>query len=147
MPQVYIAMSGSGKSTLCRNNSNCLDMPVLTSAYDMSRLVKNNAESVFVNPFPSFELRLKKQEIDPIVILPSPEMKDELLARIQAREPNTEWLDKYAEIYDNCYTRLSECSFRRIYLQPGQYLSDIFDESGKLKSDIEIITPIKEELQ
>ena len=80
------------------------------------------------------------------IILPedTAEMKQEILERVSLRpDHNTQFIN-YAEVnYDTLYALADALDYPKIYLKPGQHLTDIIDENGKPKSGVIVIYPEK----
>lgn len=66
---------------------------------------------------------------DLVIILPPPEMKEELLQRIYDRG-DTEWYPYLKSIYDNFYEQTVHYPVegRKIWLKPGQYAGEIIEK-------------------
>ena len=87
----------------------------------------------------SLEVLKKFKDFEYNIILPILEMKDEIIERAAVRDgPIT---SKYlTKVYDEEWQALDNAPFdTKVYLKPGQYLSDIIDENGEYKPGIDVI--------
>ena len=73
------------------------------------------------------------------IIIPAPEIKDEILTRIKNRSCARDY-EYISSIYDKEWEALNNAQFdTKVYLKSGQYLSDIIDENGEYKEGVEVI--------
>ena len=72
------------------------------------------------------------EEFEPILILPSEEMKEEIIQRIRDRGDD-DWANYLNEIYDDHLGKVLQTPYKKIFLTSGQYLEDVLNEDGSLK--------------
>ena len=158
----YIVFSAIGKTTWCKSHLNWVDIdigwynPVTDThavsnmlyfypRWDYNILIAGTAEALqmIIAHQHNFKNLLRPNYI-PLkinIILPSKEMKDEMIARIAGRgcAGDTKYL---TSVYDKNWTALDQAKFdTKVYLKPGQYLSDILDDDGNYKEGVEVIYP------
>ena len=66
-------------------------------------------------------------------------MKDEILKRIIERDDNLRWSEKLSIRWDIIWSTFNSLPCPKIYLKPGQYISDVIDANGNPKEGIEIV--------
>ena len=134
MSKVYVALSGCGKSEFCQVHEGWIDFDQKTyNEYKQKGTSFENLK-IMSNPFLNFEECFKAENTIPILIMPGTDMKEEILRRVYERNPQDPWALEYRRIYDKFYADLNSRDLEKIYLQPGQYIDDIIDENGDLKS-------------
>ena len=125
MTKVYVALSGCGKSEFCQTHEGWIDFDQKTYIEYKQKGISFENLQIISNPFDNFEDCFKAENITPVLILPGEGMKEEILQRVYERDPKDPWVTKYAQIYDRWYVDLNSRNLEKIYLQPGQYISDI----------------------
>jgi len=161
MSKQYIVFTGCGKTTWCKSHLNWVDLDIgwyhaefdshavsnmfyFFPRWDYNLLIAGAEETLkFVQYHKNNFRNLLRPNFVPIkvnIIIPSPEMKDEILARIAGRgcEGDVRYL---TSVYDQNWKALDNYKDfdTKVYLKPGQYLSDIIDENGEYKPGIDII--------
>ena len=141
--KIYCAFTGTGKTYFCQHHAGWADI-------DEETAVKINANPALVEfaisnyihygyrivtnatPYVFSGLRPHLDKYELVIILPPPEMKEELLQRVFDRG-DVEWYPYLKSIYDNFYqaTINFEIEGKRIWLKPGQYLEDIIKQEEK----------------
>ena len=148
MPRIYVAMSCCGKSYYRHHHHGGYDMHVFhrPMRWMWETLKAESNDVIFINPFDDFEQLFIENGIEELtLILPSPEMKAEILERADHKQTEyDEWPEVYSEIYDTFWNMVNNTHYPRIYLQPGTYVSDIIDDNGDIKEGVEVIVPNKE---
>ncbi|MBP5470288.1 MAG: hypothetical protein J6Z11_13700 [Candidatus Riflebacteria bacterium] len=161
MSKQYIVFTGIGKTTFCKTHLNWVDLDIgwweniMQDAHAVSNLfyfyprwgyniliagtrsalryISYHKANVLMKLMPNF-VPLKVN-----IIIPCPEMKAEILERIASRGCAQD-LKYLTNAYDQNWEALDNAPFdTKVYLKPGQYLSDIIDENGEYKPGIDII--------
>lgn len=162
MSKQYIAFFGLGKTTWCKSHLNWVDLDIsfynmfldgktlqkvlyYFMNWDYNLLIGGASPSavdiILKYKYTKFPWQFNK-ELDTFkinIILPSREMKQEIIERLQARGRAEEvgWI---INEYDRNWEVLDNAKFdTKVYLKPGQYLSDIIDENGEYKPGVEVI--------
>jgi hypothetical protein len=80
--------------------------------------------------------------LDFVVVLPEKgaKMKKEIFKRCENRTDHDEWFTNtyLPQNYDAMWKLANEMPFPKIYLKPGQYLTDILNKDGSLKPGVEL---------
>jgi len=162
MSKQYIVFTGVGKTTFCKSHLNWVDLDVgwynpikdrdavsnmlyfyprwdynilIAGTSEVLEFIKFHQNNTILNRF----FRPNYVPIKINIIIPSKDMKEEMLARIAGRgcERDTNYL---TSVYDKNWQALDNAKFdTKVYLKPGQYLSDIIDENGEYKLGVEVI--------
>ena len=74
-------------------------------------------------------------------------MKEEIIKRVKGRDINQPlesgwtngWIMKLDREWDSLWDRFNNLPYPKIYLKSGQYISDVIDEYGNPKKDVEIV--------
>ena len=162
MSKQYIVFTGVGKTTWCKSHLNWVDLDVgwydpvkdrnavgnmfyFYPRWGYNCLIAGTAEVLeFIKFHQKNELvnRVFRPNFVPLsinIILPSKEMKAEILDRIASRGCAQD-LRYLTQVYDKNWEALDAANFdTKVYLKPGQYLSDIIDETGEYKPGVEVI--------
>ena len=158
MSKQYIAFFGTGKTTWCKSHLNWVDFDIsyynfldqkainkllyFYLRWDYNLLIGLGQFSAQL--FMQYATTLPKigffRSIDINIIIPPAEMREEMIARIRHRSAESEEADAIVRMYDAAWTAIDKMPFdTKVYLKPGQYLSDIIDENGEYKPGIEVI--------
>jgi len=158
----YIVFTGVGKTTFCKSHLNWVDLDIgwynpmrdrdavsnmfyFYPRWGYNCLIAGTAESLdFIKYHQNNQIFNKffRPNFVPLkinIILPGPEMKQEILTRIAGRgcDKDTNYL---TGVYDKNWYALDQAKFdTKVYLKPGQYLSDIIDENGEYKPGVDVI--------
>lgn len=138
--RIYCAFTGTGKTYFCQHHAGWADIDEETAVKIRAnpdligftidnyvrygyRIITNATPYVFSGLIS----RLDKYEL--VIVLPPPEMKEELLQRVWNRG-DTEWYPYLKNIYDNFYQATIDFKIegKRVWLKPGQYLEDIIKQ-------------------
>lgn len=160
MSKQFVAFFGLGKTTWCKTHLNWIDLDVswygikelravqyllyFYSRWDYNMLLGVGAISAmavteYLNMSNSEHPKQPYWPIELNVIIPGKDMKEEILDRIKARGNNSEY-QSIAAMYDMSWRAADNLPFKtKVYLKPGQYLSDIIDENGEYKEGIEVL--------
>lgn len=163
MSKQYIVFFGCGKTTFCKTHLNWVELDI--GWYEPFRDFEAVSSLLYFYPRWGYNLLIggganTLQFLDrhahhsynnmpwirpnfvPIktnIIIPSPEMKQEILERIKNRSCARD-AEYIMSVYDKEWEALDKAQFdTKVYLKPGQYLSDIIDENGEYKPGIEVI--------
>ena len=144
-----IAGSGCGKTYFTKHSLNWLDLDTCVfdkffseeHVEDKIKLYLNYYHYNIITNNVFFALRFCNDKDINIkyVIIPSLEMKKEILNRIKSRDGLSDWLYVYNSTYESEINKLESLSLPKIYLKPGQYISDVIDENGDAKPGVEVI--------
>ena len=164
MSKVYIAFFGCGKTTFCKKHVNWVDLDIsfyvpfrdqkalhnllyfyLKWDYNLLLCSSPSGNRILQTYLSLPENSWQKQTFPINVILPSPEMKDEILQRVMNRSGAIgSEINFITSTYDTTWQALDTMPFdTKVYLKPGQYVSDIIDDEGNYKPNVEIIYPNK----
>ena len=161
MSKQYIVFSAIGKTTWCKSHLNWVDLDIgwfniysdshavsnlfyFYPRWDYNCLIAGTEETIkFIDYHKNNWKNLVRPNFIPLkvnIILPGKDMKEEMIARIASRgcEGDTRYL---TSVYDKNWKALDEYQNfdTKVYLKPGQYLSDIIDENGEYKPGIDVI--------
>ena len=148
MSKIFLVFFCCGKSTFCRKNPNPwneIDLAMFKAHKNpdiLTMLIKffsRDRNLLIGGGIKSLEVVKKFKDFEYNIILPVLEMKDEIIERAAVRDgPIT---SKYlTKVYDEEWEALDKAPFNtKVYLKPGQYLSDIIDENGEYKPGIDVI--------
>ena len=143
--KLIIAFSGCGKTYYCKHTLNWLDLDdfifhdsaTLTNLENLLNWYKYN---ILTNSIKiAWKLTNTPLKIS-YVILPTLDMKNEIISRIKKRDTQNsyywallekDWKFKIADFMS--------IDAPKIYLKPGQYVSDVIDENGNAKPGVEVI--------
>lgn len=138
--KIYCAFTGTGKTYFCQHHNGWVDIdeePFVRlglQAQSMMMFFDRYTHYGYkimtcATPYVLHSLAASKQ-FEIIIILPSAEMKQEILDRIKERGDAT-WAEQLTKLYDNFYTYVDKYPYalKKIYLQPGQYISDVIGET------------------
>lgn len=156
----YIVFTGCGKTYFCKHNLNWVDLDIgwwdtfkdanaasnlfyFYPRWDYNVLIAGTLEvTKFIAYHKANTLNLLRPNFVPLkvnIILPGYDMKEEIRQRIESRgcPGDVRYL---MGVYDRNYQAVDSMPFdTKVYLKPGQYLSDIIDEKGEYKPGIEVI--------
>ena len=138
--RIYCAFTGTGKTYFCQHHAGWADIDEETAVkiranpdlveFTISNYIRYGYR-IITNATPYVMTGLKKhlEKYELIIILPPPEMKEELLQRVKDRG-DIEWYPYLSRIYDDFYqaTINFDIPGQRIWLKPGQYLEDIIKQ-------------------
>lgn len=140
--KVILAFSGCGKTYFCKHSVNWIDIDyyVFSSFYNSKMFENLNTITDWYkyNVFLNRPICLEDVVID-YVILPSIDMRDEIIARISERDENPFWPEKLKLNWTSIWASFNDLTYPKIYLKPGQYISDVIDENGNVKPGVEVI--------
>lgn len=140
--KVILAFSGCGKTYFCKHNVNWIDIEYYVfSSFYHSKLFENLStltDWYKYNVFLNTPIYLKDVVID-YIILPSIDMRDEIIARLSERDENLFWPEKLKRCWASIWASFNNLTYPKIYLKPGQYVSDVIDEKGNVKPGVEVI--------
>ena len=139
MTKIYIASCGTGKTWFCQHNAGWIDLDSYLLKYvsnDMQFLIKAIkyyrywGYNILTNASAVKALLEAGIHIDGIII-PSPQMNDEILNRLKQRQDGDFW--KYNQLPSICEFSPEVPTIR---LKPGQYISDVLDSEGNIKNGV-----------
>ena len=150
--KIIIAFSGCGKTYFCKHNLNWMDIDyyVFYAFYNDVKY-SNNLNTITnwynYNVFLNAPIHLKASTKVDYVIIPLKTMKEEIIKRVKERDINQPlesgwtngWIMRLEREWNNLWDRFNALPYPKIYLKPGQYISDVIDEYGNLKKDVEIV--------
>lgn len=138
-PRIYCIFTGLGKTYFCKNHLGWADI-------DEEPFVRGGIEPGIMaiacdcytkygykivtcaTPYVLYGLSVVSNKYDIILILPSENMKEEILQRVESRG-DTEWaMSLRKKYYDIFYERLNSTFYRKVYAQPGQYAGEIIEQ-------------------
>lgn len=136
---IYAAFPGCGKTYLCQHNAGYIDLdiyalgsPIETHIDIYKHFIRWCLEwgyKVITIAEQCVIEALKEMKLDFTLVLPSDGMKDEILERIKNRSDNRNHYMYNLVRYDELIEKLKSIDgVNIIYLQPGQYLSDVIKE-------------------
>lgn len=136
---IYAAFPGCGKTYFCQHNAGYMDLdiyalgsPIEAHIDTYKHLIRWCLEwgyKVIAIAEQCVIDALKEMELDFTLVLPSDGMKDEILKRIKNRSDNRNHYTYNLVRYDELIEKLKSIDgVNIIYLQPGQYLSDVIKE-------------------
>lgn len=134
--KIYCAFTGLGKTYYCQHNLGWIDI-------DEEAFIKTrNPEAAMIQAFYAYHnygykiltngtpyvlesLYHHRDEFEVILMIPSPNMKEEILQRIRDRG-SIEWANMLPKYYDNMYkyAYFYPCETKYM-LRSGQYVSDV----------------------
>lgn len=141
---LFAVFFGCGKTSLCKRAPNCVDaddkifaehdaIPLLIE--DAVWKVRNDYV-VFLSATQPILDELHRRNLNIRLIMPSPEMKDEIIKRVEKRTTDPTFSQLFAEYYDQFYSIVNYPYITTIdYLQPGQYLSDVIVDISNRKPE------------
>lgn len=133
---IWAAFNGCGKSTFCRKYYDWLefDEAIYTNSSDLSTFCRTaiwqamQGYSILVSANMQLLSEFKKLNCDIILILPSKEMKAEILSRIMQRGESAfaGWAADLARTYEEKLDELEQSGLydRIVFLKPGEYVED-----------------------
>lgn len=151
MGKIIAAPSGTGKTYFVKHTLNWIDLDSYVFEGFINSIKGREKIAELLNWFDYNIITnnvsaLKNPDVKnnvAYVILPSDEMKIEILERVSKRDldnkESTDWSILYKNDYEKLIMRFKYLPFPKIYLKPGQYVSDVIDEKGNAKSGIEVI--------
>lgn len=141
--RIYCAFTGTGKTYFCQHHAGWADIDEETAvkihanpelvAFTISNYIKYGYRIITnATPYVLSGLANHLEEFELVIILPVPEMKEELLQRILNRG-DTEWYPYLKSIYDNFYENTVNFDIpgQRVWIHPGQYLEEIIEQLEK----------------
>ena len=144
--KLVIAFSGCGKTYFCKHNPNWLDLDVYIFksflndadfAFNLSNILTWYKYNVFLNDT-TYYYKLDNLKAD-YVILPERTMKNEIINRLIKRDSINDWIKLLIEDWDGIWNNYNNLPVPKIYLKPGQYISDIMDANGNIKENVQIV--------
>lgn len=149
MSKIIVAVSGTGKTYFVKHNLNWVDFDgyyfdYLIHSKEGEKKITEYIEWCDYNIITgSRRLTRYKKLKDKIayVILPSEEMRVEILKRVVDRDTIdlNYWASFYIQNYEKVIQDYKDLPFPKIYLKPGQYVSDVIDENGDVKEGVEVV--------
>jgi len=144
MSKIYVATSGTGKTDFCKTHLNWVDLDWALAEYFpgpfaetiFSRIVlyyKAHGYNIMINNFRATNALVRFKIPVDCIIMPKPEIKDEIINRLSERDQNSTWATEYSQIFDTEMEALNQVDCQKIYLESGQYVSDIINADGSLK--------------
>ena len=158
MGKQYIVFFGIGKTTWCKSHLNWADLDIsyymlpeqkaiikllyFYLRWDYNLLIGAGQYSApIISQYAAAPNKIgyfRPMSIN--IILPCPEMKNEIVNRIKNRTADMTEVNDICRMYDFSWKAIDAMPFdTKVYLKPGQYLSDIIDENGEYKSGVEVI--------
>lgn len=137
--RIYCAFTGLGKTYFCQHNTGWIDLdeePYVRSGANPSAMAiacecytKYGYRIVTcATPYVLYGLSTISDKYEIILILPSVEMKEELLQRVESRG-DIEWATSLRDrFYDIFYEQVCQLPYRKIYAQSGQYAGEIIEQ-------------------
>ena len=152
MGKIYIATSGCGKTYFCKHNLNWIDLDY----YLFDTAIKNEAAflkffgfynfwdyNIFTNnPKAINWLQQWNVKID-AYILPTADMKSEMIERLRDRKDKEDksgsYFEEFSKKFDAELAIIKRLDCPKIYLKPGQYITDVLDSAGNIKPGVKVI--------
>ena len=151
MGKIIAAPSGTGKTYFVKHTLNWIDLDSYVFD-DFIHSIKGREKIAELlnwfdyNVITNSASALKNPDIKnnvAYVVLPSDEMKMEILERVLKRDLNNkgsaDWSTLYQKEYEKLIMWFKSLPFPKIYLKPGQYVSDVIDKDGNPKPGVEVI--------
>jgi len=135
---IYCVFPGCGKTTYCKNHLNWVDIdyfPFKASREVMVNYIKHCLQNNY-NLLISAEINtlnlLKEVGIEINIVMPSRNMKEEMLERFKKRDEELNDLRHWTWIqhdYDSFYEKVDLFTDydSKVYLRPGEFISNILD--------------------
>ncbi len=142
--RLFLAFTGTGKTDFCKEHPDWLDMDVVKYKQDLYTVVDAqgkwviSGKKVLSNVSLDVLKEFDKQGILINLIMPSPEMKDEIIERVRIRDgEDSYWYNFLKDNYDRLYNEV--VTYPNInsitYLKPGQYVKDVIYNINGRKVD------------